>query len=199
MERIEDTTSGAIKLDSLNVEIPGIVKPSAQLPPCSIRRLGAIPLVDGMGPVDPDRAQLLLNGTWRPALSTTGVGGLPSLENAGNVLRPGTALQLSIRTPPTVDAEAACAEVKAELERDPPYGARITFDGHGASGWHAPMLRPWLHQASTMPLRAGFSAQRCTWEKVEPFRSWGCLVNCFSSPVPDYRRAWPRFQCAWPK
>ena len=149
MERIEETATGAIKLESLNVDIPRQRQAQAR---AAAAILGPVvsdrfPYVEGMSPVDADRTELVLNRTWRPALSTTGVGGVPDLGNAGNVLRPGTALQLSIRTPPTVDAETVYGELKAELERDPPYGAQVSFSGHGASGWHAPMLRPWLHQA----------------------------------------------------
>ena len=65
----------------------------------------------------------MLNRTWRPALSVTGADGLPPIANAGNVLRPKTALKLSLRLPPTVDGEAATRELKRLLEADPPHGA----------------------------------------------------------------------------
>ena len=48
-----------------------------------------------------DRAEALLNRTWRPALSVIGADGLPAIANAGNVLRPRTSLKLSLRLPPT--------------------------------------------------------------------------------------------------
>ena len=54
-----------------------------------------------------DPAEQLLARTWRPALSVTGVDGIPPVESAGNVLRPHTSLQLSVRLPPTCDHEAA--------------------------------------------------------------------------------------------
>ena len=54
-----------------------------------------------------DPYELLLNSNWRPTLSVTGAEGLPSLQNAGNVLRPFTTLKLSFRLPPGVDAQAA--------------------------------------------------------------------------------------------
>ena len=44
--------------------------------------------------------ELLLNRTWRPQLAVTGGAGLPPLDKAGNVLRPHTALRLSLRVPP---------------------------------------------------------------------------------------------------
>ena len=35
----------------------------------------------------------LLGRTWKPTLSIVGAGGLPSIENGGNVLRPYTELK----------------------------------------------------------------------------------------------------------
>src|SRR5882672_10969609 len=43
-------------------------------------------------PTTRDPVEGILNRTWRPALSVTGAGGLPSIDAAGNVLRPKTAL-----------------------------------------------------------------------------------------------------------
>jgi len=87
----------------------------------------------------------VLNRTWRPTLSVTGVDGIPPLASAGNVLRPKTTVKLSVRVPPTLDAQAATGVLKKLLEADPPYGAKVTFHGEaGASGWEAPAMSPWL-------------------------------------------------------
>ena len=51
-------------------------------------------------PWSPTCAEACLNRTWRPALSIIGADGLPPIANAGNVLRPTTSLQLSLRLPP---------------------------------------------------------------------------------------------------
>ena len=72
-----------------------------------------------------------VNRTWRPALAVTGQAGLPDLASAGNVLRPTTALKLSIRLPPGADPVAADVAVKRALETDPPQGARVRFDAFG--------------------------------------------------------------------
>jgi acetylornithine deacetylase/succinyl-diaminopimelate desuccinylase-like protein len=70
---------------------------------------------------------------------------MPSLESAGNVLRPYTALKLSMRLPPTVDGEEATRKIKETLESDPPNNARVSFEAdHAASGWNAPEIAPWL-------------------------------------------------------
>jgi acetylornithine deacetylase/succinyl-diaminopimelate desuccinylase-like protein len=96
----------------------------------------------------PDLADLVLNRTWRPMLAVTGADGLPTPANAGNVLRPKTALALSLRLPPTVQADKAALQLKTLLESDPPYGAKVTFEyGQAATGWHAPHTSPWLDKA----------------------------------------------------
>jgi acetylornithine deacetylase/succinyl-diaminopimelate desuccinylase-like protein len=94
------------------------------------------------------RAEALLNRTWRPALSVVGADGLPSIANAGNVLRPGTSLKLSLRIPPTLDGAHATQDMKRILEADPPHGAVVRFEAdQGASGWNAPPTAPWLATA----------------------------------------------------
>ena len=90
--------------------------------------------------------QALLNRTWRPTLSVTGAEGLPPLSSAGNVLR---RAPLSLRLPPLVDAVAASQEIKALLEADAPYNAKVIFKANegAATGWNAPASAPWLTQA----------------------------------------------------
>src|SRR5205807_1503659 len=62
------------------------------------------PFVDGARPMSDDPLELLLNRTWRPALSYTGQAGFPDLVQGGNVLRPSTSIKLSLRIPPSLDA-----------------------------------------------------------------------------------------------
>ncbi len=104
------------------------------------------PLQAGVTPVVEDVVELILNRTWRPGLSITGADGWPAIGDAGNVLRPYTRLKLSIRLPPRVEPNAAAAAVKRTLERDPPYGARVSFSGGANAGWDAPPLQPWLER-----------------------------------------------------
>jgi acetylornithine deacetylase/succinyl-diaminopimelate desuccinylase-like protein len=95
--------------------------------------------------VNNNPAELVLNRTWRPALSITGAAGLPSLTDAGNVLRPMTAVRISLRIPPGCNPDRASARLKKLFETDPPYGARVTFElGQNAAGWSAPKMSPWL-------------------------------------------------------
>src|SRR5687768_4244480 len=63
-------------------------------------------------------------------------------------MRPQTAVKLSLRTPPTLDAPEAGERLKKLLESEPPYGARVTFEFEkGGTGWEAPKTAPWLEQS----------------------------------------------------
>ena len=110
-------------------------------------------------PTTTDPVEALLNRTWRPTLSVTGAEGFPTLQNAGNVLRPYTAFKLSLRLPPLVDASAAVQRLKALLEDNAPYQARVTFEGEGAAtGWNAPGTAPWFDHALQSASQAHFGA-----------------------------------------
>ena len=153
------SVTGAIKPTDLFVQIPRdridqAAKVAAVL---GDEVWDKFPLHDGTKPVSGDLTELTLNRTWRPALAVTGAAGWPEIGNAGNVLRPSTALKLSLRLPPTLNAPAALERVKALLEKDPPYGAKVTFKTGGANaGWNAPALAPWLDQALAAASSAHF-------------------------------------------
>lgn len=99
------------------------------------------PFVEKMKPVVDNVKELMLNRTWRPALSVVGAEGMPEPQKAGNVLRPYTTLKLSLRLPPTVDAKAASDDLKKLLEKDPPYGAKVEFHAEdAAAGWDSPAM-----------------------------------------------------------
>jgi acetylornithine deacetylase/succinyl-diaminopimelate desuccinylase-like protein len=161
LSRLEDEVSGRIKPQELHVEIPAQRVAQAQR---TAQILGdavysKFPLVDGMQPMNTDLAELVLNRTWRPALSITGVAGLPPLDSAGNVLRPYTAVKLSLRVPPTLDAAKGGEFLKRLLENDPPCGAKVSFEVEKAgSGWEAPALAPWLEQSVDAASRQFFGA-----------------------------------------
>jgi acetylornithine deacetylase/succinyl-diaminopimelate desuccinylase-like protein len=110
-----------------------------------------------MQPTTTDPVEAILNRTWRPALSVTGADGLPAIAAGGNVLRPKTSLKLSMRLPPTVEGEPASRALQQLLERDPPYGAKVTYKPSSASsGWNAPASAPWLLHAVDAASNAAF-------------------------------------------
>ena len=110
-------------------------------------------------PTTTDPVEALLRRTWEPTLSVTGAEGFPALQDAGNVLRPYTAFKLSLRLPPLADAAACAQEMKALLEDNAPYQARVTWQGaSGANGWNAPATAPWFEQALDAASQAHFGA-----------------------------------------
>jgi acetylornithine deacetylase/succinyl-diaminopimelate desuccinylase-like protein len=147
LSRLEDEATGHVRPLDFQAAIPADRAEQAR---AAARVLGdetwnRYPLVPGMRPPTEDPAELLLNRTWRPALAVTGAEGLPAPSDAGNVLRPRTAVKVSLRLPPTVDAGSAARRLRDLLEADPPYGARVTFTSDTpAGGWNAPALAGWL-------------------------------------------------------
>jgi acetylornithine deacetylase/succinyl-diaminopimelate desuccinylase-like protein len=150
LERIDAADTGIVKHSAFHAQVPperaAQAKRAAEVLGEEIWR--KFPFVPGMQPMQADLADLVLNRTWRPFLAVTGADGLPPPASAGNVLRPKTELVLSLRLPPTVNADSAARQLKPILEADPPYGARVTFSaGHCATGWHAPETSKWLSAA----------------------------------------------------
>lgn len=159
LARLENVETGEILVDDLKAQIPAERVKQAKI---AAQALGdqvyaKFPFVDGMKPAGAELTELVLNRTWRPTLSVTGFAGAPTPPNAGNVLRPFTEAKLSLRLPPTVDAEKASRRVKEIVERDPPYGARVSYHGEGAgAGWNAPQTAPWLDAALEDASNAAF-------------------------------------------
>ncbi|KPN20948.1 M20 family metallopeptidase [Luteimonas terrae] len=159
LSRIEDENTGRILVDGLHAEIPAErleqARRAAEVLDTAI--YDKFPLTGALRPMFPkdaqgqaseDLSELVLNRTWRPALSVTGIDGIPSLQSAGNVLRPHTAVKLSLRLPPTVDGKRAGQLLQDVLLADAPNGATVTLDlEKAATGWNAPAMSPWLTQA----------------------------------------------------
>ena len=159
--RIENEASGEILAREFHVEIPGARREQVMAAAAALGNswYERFPFAAGTRPPSEDPAELILNRTWRPALAVIGADGLPPLASAGNVMRPMTALKLSLRLPPTCDAAGAAQKMKALLEHDPPSGARVSFEPNwAASGWDAPALAPWLERSMDEASRTYFSA-----------------------------------------
>lgn len=150
LNHIEDVNTGEILVPELHCEIPEARK--EQMKSCA-ETLGdtiwkELPWAGNTKPISNGNVQLLINRNWKPTLEVTGVEGIPSLANAGNVLRPFTSVKLSIRLPPRAVADKAAAALKETLEKDPPYGANVTFEIEKvAGGWDAPPLSDWLGES----------------------------------------------------
>jgi len=164
LSRLEDERTGAILPKDFHVEIPRqrIEQASACAAVLGQDVHAKFPFVEGGKPISQKLEELVLNRTWRPALAVTGVEGMPPLESAGNVLRPYTAVKLSLRIPPRLEPKQALAALKRVLEADPPYGMKVTFEGEkGSTGWDAPPLAPALERSIDRASRAFFGKPAC--------------------------------------
>ena len=127
-------------IEELYVKIPEIrVKEAEQMAAIyGSKFFQRYPWIAGGKPETEDVTQALLNYTWRPSLAITGAEGLPSIVQAGNVLRAYTKLKLSIRIPPHLDADKVSDTIIKLLTKDPPYGAEVSVTAAmPCAGWNA--------------------------------------------------------------
>ena len=165
LSRLEDEKTGEILLKELNTEIPDYrIEETKNL----VSILGnevveEFPWKNGMKPSTNDNVEGVLRRTWRPALSIVGSDGMPSTANAGNVLRPYTTLQLSMRIPPMVDPKKAVDAIEKILKDDIPYGASVELEfEEAAEGWNAPESKTWLLEAIEKASKKYFNQMPCT-------------------------------------
>ena len=201
LDRLEDATSGRVLVPGCDVEIPPrrsheIEEVAAEFgdgaagssPSC---RASSSRATDAPSPARPPDVAGGARGHRR--------GGLPRIEDAGNVLRPSSTVKLSLRTPPTADALAVAEALRvAALTRDPPSGADISPRiQQASSGWDAPELPAWLTTAigdrSVRLFRQGAALVRLG--RVDPVR------DVARPPLPGGsvrhdRRARPRVERA---
>lgn len=147
LDRIEDAATGEVLLPGFHVEIPADRLEEAKGTALAMSEPASshYRFAQGTQPMTTDPEEQLLARTWKPTLSVTGAAGFPEVSRAGNVLRPFSALKLSLRLPPTCDSSSALAELSNALLTDPPNSAVVGFDGlEAANGWNAPSLSPWL-------------------------------------------------------
>ena len=150
LDRLDDSQTGEVRPREFYGEIPQERRAQAKLAgdvlgEAVVRRF---PFVEGTQPMTQAPHLAVLARTWQPYLSIVGADGLPAIKDAGNVLRPRTALKLSLRLPPLVDGAQATRDLKRILEANPPYGAKVSFEAdQGATGWNAPATAPWLLSA----------------------------------------------------
>lgn len=151
LNRVENQINGDVILDELHVDIPDQRKQQAKQAAHVLDQslIKSIPFVKDVTPESLSIDDLILRRTWKPALSITGCDGLPAIEDAGNVTIPTLSVKLSMRIPPTCDAEAASQVLKNSLETNPPYHAQVHYQQtEGASGWNAPLEEAWLIEAA---------------------------------------------------
>jgi acetylornithine deacetylase/succinyl-diaminopimelate desuccinylase-like protein len=150
LDRVEDATTGDVLVEEMWATIPAADSKSAHDIAEEFGDVVAreLPTIKGLELMGANAQERLLRRTWYPTLSVIGMGGIPSPDIAGNVLRPFTTAVLSFRLPPSVDVDVAGAAVVRLLTSDAPSNAKVSvhIDSSG-NGWVAPELAPWLEPA----------------------------------------------------
>ena len=165
LSRLEDEKTGEILIDELNTEIPDyrIEETKNLVSILNNEVVEEFPWKDNMKPSTSDNVEGVLRRTWKPAVSIVGVDGMPSTANAGNVLRPYTTLQLSMRIPPTANAKKAVHAMKKTLSENIPYDATVELQFEKAGeGWNAPESKPWLLEAIDKASKEYFGQMACS-------------------------------------
>lgn len=160
LERIENSASGLMH-ESLYVPIPAKVREQTQEMADSLgdEVYTRFPWSKTTRPMNDNYVTMILNNTWEPTLSVTGLSGAPEVGDAGNTLRPNTELKLSIRLPPTLDATEAAAFIQKIFEEDSPYQATVTFRIENAqSGWAGPEVEKHLAESLQIASQKYFDA-----------------------------------------
>jgi acetylornithine deacetylase/succinyl-diaminopimelate desuccinylase-like protein len=161
LSRVEDETSGELCADIFASDIPVAVLEQAEQVAAIMgdSAFTRFPFSGSTRPVVDEAAAALLNGTWRASMTVTGADGIPSVGDAGNVLRPYTLAKLSFRLPPNLDARKAGEALKSRLESNPPCGAGVTFTQDiGESGWHSETTTTETQMAIDLASRKYFGA-----------------------------------------
>eukprot|EP00461_Guttulinopsis_vulgaris_P001607 UN01607 len=188
LDRIEDAKTGELLIPSFYVDIPS---EQIEYAKSAVAIIGeeipkAYKFVEGARPMSDSNYQLYINRAWMPTVSYTGVGGIPELSQAGNVLRPQTGLQLSFRLPPTCNSAKAAEDLKKVLLENPPYGATVKLEIQKAGdGFYAPPLEPYLMESITR-------ASTELWGNKPEFESCGGSIPF----LYDVQQAFPGVQFA---
>ena len=162
---------------------------------------GKFPWAEGVQPFSNDPTELIINNTWRATLAVTGAEGLPPLGSAGNVLLP----ELAVKSPCACRRPAMprrqpprCATA---LERDPPYGAQVSFEeAGGTGGLECARLRTVAGGVDhARPRTRSTGARPCTSAAAARSRSWGCWASVSRDAVLHHRRARTACQRPWPE
>lgn len=111
-DRIEDSKTGKM-CDELQVEIPPYryeeIYLVSQLLGEEVLKKAFVP---GAKPLSDKPFEAMLNNSWRATLAYTGIDGMPSVLQAGNVLRKETHIKFALRLAPTYPVDQAVEVLK---------------------------------------------------------------------------------------
>ena len=141
LSRIEDEATGTILLPELTLSVPESHRGQPVGHRRGVRRRGHGQPADRAraAPRGDSAADRLIAKAWSPALALTGMDGVPTVRDGGNVLRPFTTAKISLRLPPSCDAPTAagarCAGRSSPI-RPRVLGCMSRSRPRPTAGWH---------------------------------------------------------------
>ncbi len=145
LDRIENAENGEVLVKSMHSVIPDYIRKMASDIAKDYDPRRSFKFHGNTEAAETSALDALIAGTWRPTLSVLGADGLPATHTASGLVRSATALKLSFRIPPGVDAQAALKETISLLTTNVPYGASVEISETAASaGFCAPQWPTWL-------------------------------------------------------
>ena len=130
LSRLEEESTGDILLPECRADPPARTRAAAEAMTAELgaAAVGEFPTVASLELSGATATEQLLRRTWLAALAVTGIDGMPSVREGGNVLHPFTRAKLSLRLPPTVDPGLVAEALVRTLSADPPQGARVAVE-----------------------------------------------------------------------
>lgn len=159
LDRIAEPGSGKIRIPELCVDVPSFIREAASNAAEILGSVDAhgLPFAQDVEPLHENVADQIIANTYEPALEIIGMEGIPSLQDAGNVLRPEITFALSFRIPPGVDPHVGAAAISEQCLRDIPFNAQVTVVVDSlASGWAAPKPAEWLMNSANQSSNAHY-------------------------------------------
>jgi len=126
LNRIENSSTGEVHKD-FHVEIPkNRLEEVKKVSECIKDKIfESVKFSDGVSPLNNDYYESILNNTWRPTFTVTGITGFPEHKTAGNVQRPCTNIRICMRLPPTKNYKEAEKTLVQNLTEKTPFNAKV--------------------------------------------------------------------------
>ena len=184
LARIENPVTGDLLLEELQVNLPQDRRAQVMRRRQGARATRSPAKCRGRRACSRSRTirwSCIINSTWRATLAVTGADGLPPLGSAGNVLLPEVAFKLSLRLPPTCDAERATqrgqgdARARSAVRRAGELRGGVGHRRLECSG----TSRPGWRNRSPRPRVRSTAGRRYTSAAAARFRSWACWAQRF--------------------
>ncbi len=184
LDRVEDSKTGkVIGIPFHTVLTHEVLKQSKKIAKILGDRVWEqFPWAGETTPLNEEPMECIIRRNWEPALTITGVDGVPSVENGGNVLRPWTRIKIGMRLPPNVEASLASQAFKDIITERPPFNAQVDYEPVVVSnGWVAKEPAKWLKKSFK-------KASKSLWGNDFCYLGMGAsipLLNIFSKEWPN--------------